>query len=65
MTDKINIVIENHPYIRDAVKNNLSYICAETLAESFILGIETVIGEKIIIEEIELTILITKARDGE
>ena len=34
VTDKINVMIEDHPYISEAVKNNLSYICAEILAES-------------------------------
>ncbi|WP_026897800.1 isoleucine--tRNA ligase [Daejeonella oryzae] len=61
VTDKINVRVENHPYITQAVKNNLLYICAETLAESFVLDNETAKGEKIIIENNEFTILITKA----
>ena len=65
VTDKINISVENHPYITQAVKNNLLYICAETLADSFILDSKAPNGEKIVIENNELTILITKARDGE
>ena len=65
VTDKINISVENHPYITQAVKNNLLYICAETLADSFILDSKASNGEKIVIENNELTILITKARDGE
>ncbi|MEO8795731.1 MAG: isoleucine--tRNA ligase [Daejeonella sp.] len=61
VTDKINIHVENHPYITQAVKNNLLYICAETLAESFILDNENTTGEKITIDNKELTILITKS----
>ncbi len=61
VTDKINICVENHPYITQAVKNNLLYICAETLAESVILDNENCKGEKIIIDNKELTILITKS----
>jgi isoleucyl-tRNA synthetase len=65
VTDKINVSVENHPYITQAVKNNLLYICAETLADSFILDSRATNGEKIVIENNELTVLITKARDGE
>ena len=35
VTDKINVKIEQHNAIYSAITNNLSYICSETLAESF------------------------------
>lgn len=38
VTDKINILLEKHPYFDDAIENNYSYICSETLAESLILS---------------------------
>ena len=38
VTDKINLRVEKQPEIDPAVKKNLSYICAETLAKSLILA---------------------------
>jgi isoleucyl-tRNA synthetase len=35
VTDKILVVFESHPEIDEAVKQNISYICTETLAQSF------------------------------
>lgn len=32
VTDKIKVIIENHPEIETAIKNNFNYICSETLA---------------------------------
>ncbi len=64
VTDKIDVRAENHPYIAEAVKNNLLYICVEVLADSF--GFESnggklIEGEKIEINENELIISIKKA----
>ncbi|MGV3508708.1 MAG: DUF5915 domain-containing protein, partial [Sphingobacteriaceae bacterium] len=60
VTDKINVQMSNHPYIAEAVKNNLSYICAEILADSFELVDDLNKGEKVEIDEQELLISITK-----
>jgi len=35
VTDKINVQIEQHSEISDAIKNNISYICTEILANEF------------------------------
>jgi isoleucyl-tRNA synthetase len=35
VTDKIRIKFQSHPDIDDAVNQNISYICSETLAQSF------------------------------
>ena len=61
VTDKINVRTSDNSYINQAVKNNLSYICAEILATSFELVPELNQGEKVEIDEQELLILITKA----
>ena len=61
VTDKINVIIQNHPYIRQAVNNNLLYICAEILADSLTLDDQGSKGEIIILENQELNIFITKA----
>lgn len=61
VTDKIKVTMTVQPDIEAAVSNNLSYICAEILADSFDFdsGLQT--GEKVEIEEQELLISITKA----
>ncbi|HEX8378857.1 MAG TPA: DUF5915 domain-containing protein, partial [Pedobacter sp.] len=61
VTDKINVRTSDHPYITEAVKNNLSYICAEILADSFELVNELKRGETVEIDEQQLLISITKA----
>jgi isoleucyl-tRNA synthetase len=61
VTDKINVRIQDHPYIRNAVRNNLSYICAEILANSLIVDNEAAEGKRVVIDDKELMILITKA----
>jgi len=60
VTDKINVRITEHPYIAEAVKNNLSYICAEILASNFILDGNLPEGEKVEIDGQILLISITK-----
>jgi isoleucyl-tRNA synthetase len=61
VTDKINVRTSDHPYITEAVKNNLSYICAEILADSFELVSGLNGGESVEIDEQQLLISITKA----
>jgi isoleucyl-tRNA synthetase len=34
VTDRIEIIVQNHPLITAAIENNKNYICAETLGES-------------------------------
>ncbi len=60
VTDKISVLIKDHPYIAEAVKNNLSYICAEILADSLELVTELEKGEIVGIDDNELTLLIKK-----
>ena len=60
VTDKIKVQIKDHPYISEALKNNLSYICAETLADSLELVNELSRGETVSIDDNNLTILIYK-----
>jgi len=60
VTDKINVRISDHPYISEAVKNNLSYICAEILAESIVLDAQLNEGDKVEIDGNEIFIVISK-----
>ncbi|MDB5121542.1 MAG: Isoleucyl-tRNA synthetase [Sphingobacteriales bacterium] len=61
VTDKIDVRIKNHPHIAEAIKNNLSYICDEILANSFELDNNLHTGEKVEIDDNQLMISITKA----
>ena len=61
VTDKINVRISNHNYIADAAKNNLSYICAEILADSLVLDNELTEGDKVEIDGNEILIAISKS----
>ncbi len=60
VTDRINVRLSSHPLINDAVNNNLTYICAEILADSLTLDDQLNEGDKIVIEGIELFIVISK-----
>ena len=60
VTDRINVTLNDWPFIRDAVKNNLSYICAEILADSIVLDNQLTDGEATLIDEHEILIFITK-----
>jgi isoleucyl-tRNA synthetase len=60
VTDKIKVQVEEHPYVSEALKNNLSYICAEILADSLELVNELDGGEVVNIDEHDLMILIKK-----
>ncbi|HEY9001030.1 MAG TPA: isoleucine--tRNA ligase [Mucilaginibacter sp.] len=60
VTDRINVRLSSHPLINDAVNNNLTYICAEILADSLLLEDELNEGDKIVIEGVELFIVINK-----
>jgi isoleucyl-tRNA synthetase len=60
VTDKINVRLKDHAFITEAVNNNLSYICAEILAESIVLDNELNEGEVALIDENEILIAISK-----
>jgi len=58
--DRINVRIKCPAYIWDAVNNNLSYICAEILADSILTDNELTEGEKTEIDGNEILIAISK-----
>jgi len=60
VTDKINVTVSNSSIIADAIKDNLSYISTEILANSFKVENDLTIGERVEIEETELNVLIEK-----
>ena len=60
VTDKINVKLSNHPFISTAVNNNLSYICAEILADSILLDNELNEGDLVEIDGNEILIVISK-----
>jgi isoleucyl-tRNA synthetase len=60
VTDKIRVRIKDHPYISEALKNNLSYICAEILADSLELVKDLDLGETVSIDDKNLIIQINK-----
>ncbi len=61
VTDKITVRIEDKTIVAQAVRNNLSYICAEILASDLVLVTQLNEGERVIINDEELLIDITKA----
>nr|MBC7611604.1 isoleucine--tRNA ligase [Pseudopedobacter sp.] len=60
VVNKIKVTLENNSLIAKAVENNLSYICAEILANSLELSTSISTEDKIQIEETELMISIKK-----
>ncbi len=60
VTDKIKVQVQNHPLITQSVADNLSYICAETLANNLTLVDNLSTGNHIEIQEIQLLIAIQK-----
>jgi isoleucyl-tRNA synthetase len=60
VTDKIHVLVKDHPYISEAVKNNLTYICAEILADTLELVDDLDTGEMVGIDENHLMVLIKK-----
>ena len=60
VTDRIEIKIQKHHLIAQSVENNLSYICAETLANSLHLDENLLVGNTIEIQEAQLLIVIQK-----
>ena len=60
VTDKILLTLTDHPVIKKAVSNNLSYICAEILAGGISFEKDVPGGEPFLIDDIEILIAITK-----
>jgi len=60
VTDKISVTIKDHPYIAEAVRNNLSYICAEILADNLTLDAQLNEGDMVEIDGNEILIVIRK-----
>jgi isoleucyl-tRNA synthetase len=60
VTDRINVTIRCAPVIWEALNNNLSYICAEILADRIVLDNELNAGELVEIDANEILIAISK-----
>jgi isoleucyl-tRNA synthetase len=60
VTDRINVQLSDHPLISRALNNNLSYICAEILADSIVLDNQLNDGDRTAIGENEIIIAINK-----
>jgi isoleucyl-tRNA synthetase len=60
VTDRITVNLENHNLIADAVAQNKTYICAEILADQINLTDNLNKGNKIVIDDVELQILIAQ-----
>lgn len=60
VTDRITVSLQNDNLITSAVARNKAYICAEILADQFNLVTDLDNGNKIVIDEVELQILIAK-----
>ncbi|OKS88501.1 isoleucine--tRNA ligase [Mucilaginibacter polytrichastri] len=60
VTDKINVRLIEHPLISGAVKNNLSYICAEILADNVQFDSNLTNAETVVIDDVEIMIAISK-----
>ncbi|MCJ8210530.1 isoleucine--tRNA ligase [Mucilaginibacter sp. RS28] len=60
VTDKIEVRLSNNDLISGAVKSNLSYICAEILADNIQFDSTLTEGEPAVIDENEILISITK-----
>ena len=60
VTDRITVSLQQDNLISPAVLQNKNYICTEILAEDIILTEKPLNGNKIVIEDVELEILITK-----
>jgi isoleucyl-tRNA synthetase len=63
LTDRIEIIVQNHPALNAAIENNKTYICAETLGVSLSIVNENKASEGIpveITEDISTVISISK-----
>ena len=60
VTDRITVSLQQHSLISTAVEKNKDYICAEILADNISLQTALDGGNKIVIDDVELQILIAK-----
>jgi isoleucyl-tRNA synthetase len=60
VTDRITVTLQNHNLITEAVAQNKTYICSEILADNINLTETLDNGNKIVIDDIELQILIAQ-----
>lgn len=60
VTDRITVSLQQDNLISPAVLQNKNYICTEILADDIIFSESILNGNKIVIEDVELEILITK-----
>jgi isoleucyl-tRNA synthetase len=60
VTDRITVTLQNNNLITGAVEKNKHYICAEILADDIKLTETLDIGNKIVIDDVELQILIAQ-----
>jgi isoleucyl-tRNA synthetase len=63
VTDRIDIIVKNHPLLTAAVENNKRYICAETLGESLTIFNDGALSGGVLVElteEISTEITIAK-----
>jgi isoleucyl-tRNA synthetase len=61
VTDRIQVQLSENQLIAQAVNNNLSYICAEILADNLVFEPGMQSGEIIEIDDVQLYVLITKS----
>ena len=60
VTDRITVSLQQDNLITPAVLQNKQYICSEILADDILLSEKPLNGNKIVIEDVELEILIAK-----
>ncbi len=60
VTDRITVTLQNHNLITEAVAQNKTYICSEILADNINLTETLDNGNKIVIDDVELQILIAQ-----
>ncbi|WP_316813600.1 isoleucine--tRNA ligase [Pedobacter heparinus] len=60
VTDRITVTLQNHNLVTEAVAQNKTYICAEILADNINLTETLANGNKIVIDDVELQILIAQ-----
>lgn len=60
VTDRINVALQQHNMITEAVAQNKAYICSEILADEIVLQDSIDKGNKIVIDNVELQISISK-----
>jgi isoleucyl-tRNA synthetase len=60
VTDRISVQVQKHGLTESALGQNKAYICSEILADDIILADNIVEGNKTVIDDVELQILIIK-----